>query len=932
MKSSKNTGAWLRIQKLTAVLLLLAVAFLLPGVLPRAAAADAVTVRVGYFYNGDFMHVNADGTYSGYDIEYYDTIAGYAGWKIQFVPYSNLQAALRGLKRGDIDIMSGLSKTPQREQDFLVSSNKMCTSRIAVQTRADDDRFTAGDPRTMQNLTCGILKGSNVVALYKNWCAENGLTAHIREYNSLERRNTALFAGEVDAIAAGSSVENAQKIAEFPALDLYFMLNQSRRDLKTVLDRSMGILALEDPTYTSALFEKYFPSTRNSRPSFSAAEKRFIAARPVVRAAVLKDDAPFSLELANGTVEGILPEYYTHLSSLIGFQIQCVPYASTEAAFQALHDGKVDLVGKLGNDVFDAVKKDVILTVPFLKMNLVQITRAGTGTVSRAAVPLCTRDAAKKALLAGSSRVSLVGRANSEACFESLKSRRVDAVICTQTAASWLLNQNRASSYVVSSFGSDTWDISAALPASETGNMLRSIFNKVIAIDNGYINQLITNDTLRDSADLSHLVDRLPVPLLAVFAAVAALLLVMVSAALLVLLRHRQAEQALAEQKVQLAAEEERNRAKHTFFGTVSHDMRTPLNGIMGFTDLALESDDPEQVKKYLGKIRASGSVLTNLVSDTLLMSRLENGKYTLSPAPCDLPLILDEALEPIREIAREKGVALRDNLTDVPHCQVLTDRLSLQKILLNLLSNAVKFTPSGGTVTLHCTLRPESGGQVDSVISVSDTGSGISQEFLPHIFEPFSQEFLPGQDISGSGMGLSIVKSIADAMGGTISVSSRQGIGSEFTLHLRFPAVKPAAPSAAVQTAGDSASLRGRQFLVCEDNPLNFEILKSILVRWGAGVTGAENGELGVEAFAASPCGFFSAILLDLRMPVMDGTAAAAAIREMDRADAKTVPIYAVSADAYPENVRECLDAGMNGHIAKPVDPKALLQILSQL
>jgi ABC-type amino acid transport substrate-binding protein len=303
LKSSKNTGAWLRIQKLTAVLLLLAVAFLLPGVLPRAAAADAVTVRVGYFYNGDFMHVNADGTYSGYDIEYYDTIAGYAGWKIQFVPYSNLQAALRGLKRGDIDIMSGLSKTPQREQDFLVSSNKMCTSRIAVQTRADDDRFTAGDPRTMQNLTCGILKGSNVVALYKNWCAENGLTAHIREYNSLERRNTALFAGEVDAIAAGSSVENAQKIAEFPALDLYFMLNQSRRDLKTVLDRSMGILALEDPTYTSALFEKYFPSTRNSRPSFSAAEKRFIAARPVVRAAVLKDDAPFSLELANGTVE-----------------------------------------------------------------------------------------------------------------------------------------------------------------------------------------------------------------------------------------------------------------------------------------------------------------------------------------------------------------------------------------------------------------------------------------------------------------------------------------------------------------------------------------------------------------------------------------------------------------------------------------------------
>jgi ABC-type amino acid transport substrate-binding protein len=260
---------------------LLAAALLSPGLaLPAAAAGEPRVVRAGYFYNGDFMHKD-DGAYAGYDVEYYYTLAGFAGWEVRFTEYDSLRSALAALERGEIDVMSGLSRTPERTEKFLVSAQKMCTAHIAVQTRADDDRFTAGDPSTMTGLTCGILRGSNVVSLYSDWCRENNLVPHVVEYDSLDQRNAALAARQVDAIAGGSTVEGAQKIAEFPSLDLYFMFSRSRPDLKEQLDRAMGILSLQDPTYSEHLFSTYFPVSRSCTPSFSAGEKAFIAAHPL---------------------------------------------------------------------------------------------------------------------------------------------------------------------------------------------------------------------------------------------------------------------------------------------------------------------------------------------------------------------------------------------------------------------------------------------------------------------------------------------------------------------------------------------------------------------------------------------------------------------------------------------------------------------------
>lgn len=897
-----------------------------------AAQDQPEVVRVGYFYNGDFMHKADDGSFAGYDVEYYYTLAGYAGWKVQFVEFDGLKPALEALENGGIDVLSGLSKTPERESKYLISSMKMCTAHIAVQTRADDDRFAPGDTATMKDLTCGILKASNVVTLYSNWCRDNGLAPHIVEFDTLKLRNAALADKKVDALAGGSTIAGAKKIAEFPGLDLYFMFNRDKLALKSQLDRAMGILSLEDPAYDDNLFLKYFPASRNRQPYFTAAEKSFIAAHPVIKVALLESDAPFSEKNADGSFRGILPRYYEHLAKVTGITFRYVPCASKKEACALLAAGEADLVGKFEDDIFDANSCHVLLTVPYLRTNLVQITRAGTADVSRAAVPECNSRMVAATLARSDSPLKTKLYGNSEECFSALKSGAADSVICTQLAASWLLNRNRASDYTLLAFGSDAFAITCASVFGNDGNMLRSILNKTIAVDDGFIHQLITSYTLKDSADLAGYVQSLPISLITGFAVAAAILLVLTAMALIVILRRRRIEKKLAAQEAALAAVAEANKTRHAFFGSVSHDMRTPLNGIVGFTHLALQSCDPAQIRDYLAKIQASGAVLTSLVNDMLVMSRMESGKYVLKPALSDTAEIFRGIVEPVRVLAQEKGVIFEENTSALRRRCVMADKLSLQKIFLNLLSNAIKFTPGGGRVTLDCQLAPSGAESPDSVLTVTDSGRGISREFLPHVFEPFAQENATNADTSGSGLGLSIVRSIVDAMGGSIEVESEKGKGTKFTVRLHLEEAKePAAVSAAAAEPAGDGTLRGKRVLVCEDNELNLEIARSILEHQGMEVTGAANGQLGVEAFKTSEQGWFAAVLLDLRMPVMDGKTAAAAIRALDRADSQTVPIFAVSADAFGEDVKDCLKAGMNAHIAKPIDADNLVSTLAQ-
>jgi len=394
------------------------------------------------------------------------------------------------------------------------------------------------------------------------------------------------------------------------------------------------------------------------------------------------------------------------------------------------------------------------------------------------------------------------------------------------------------------------------------------------------------------------------------------------------------------EQKLRLAlaAAETANRAKSDFLSRMSHDIRTPLNGIIGMTYLTKTEKDPDRIKGNLDKIDMSSKFLLGLINDILDMSKAESGKIELHPEPYPAQEFASYMEAVIRPLVTEKNQTI-DYQIDLPQGIVpLQDKLRMNQIVFNILSNAVKFTPEGGKIRYTASGKKMPDGHMRMHIEVSDNGIGMSEEFQKTIFDPFSQE---GRNDSssqrGTGLGMAITKRLVDLMGGTIRVESRIGQGTTFFVDLILETVQAAAAEKAASADGetemqDNSALAGKHILLCEDHPLNQEIARALLEEKGMIVTTADDGKTGTEMFRDSSPGFYDAILMDIRMPVMDGYEAAEKIRTMDRTDAQTVPIIAMTADAFSEDIQKCFDAGMNGHIAKPVDPVQLYRTIQSV
>ncbi len=377
---------------------------------------------------------------------------------------------------------------------------------------------------------------------------------------------------------------------------------------------------------------------------------------------------------------------------------------------------------------------------------------------------------------------------------------------------------------------------------------------------------------------------------------------------------------------------EEASHAKSDFLSRISHDMRTPLNGILGTVYLAKEKEDPTDLKKDMEVIEKSGQLLLNLVNDTLDMSRIESGRIELHPEICDEKKLFDTIFATIQPSLDKKDIQLQKSFIGIDWKQMVLDVSRLQQVFLNLFSNAIKFTPEGGSIEWVMECLEETDNHVVDRFIVRDTGCGMSEEFQKHMFEPFAQENRINTDQTmGTGLGLSIVKKIVELMGGTIAVKSKVGKGTEFCIILHLP-VNCSLRELPKEPEQKEISFHGERILLCEDNSLNTIIAEKLLEKVGCVVKTAENGKLGVEEFESSESGYYAAILMDIRMPVMDGLEATRAIRSLNRQDAKTVPIIAMSANAFEEDVNISLDAGMNAHLPKPIEPRKLYKTLAEL
>ena len=378
------------------------------------------------------------------------------------------------------------------------------------------------------------------------------------------------------------------------------------------------------------------------------------------------------------------------------------------------------------------------------------------------------------------------------------------------------------------------------------------------------------------------------------------------------------------------------NEAKTRFLFNMSHNIRTPMNAIVGFSGLLEKNlQNEKKAKEYLGKIQSSSNLLLMIINQVLEMARIESGTAVLQLKAEDMDALFHRVNTVFEEDIRKKNLQYHTVL-DVRHHYAVCDQTKLQEIMLNIISNAIKYTPEGHSihVEIHEAVS-ENPSKIRCIFSCEDTGIGISEEYLPHIYEEFSREHTSTENkVPGTGLGLSIIKSMIELMGGSIQVESRQGIGTKFTVDLSFDMASKEEVYGSRNAIKTSAihTIKGKRILIAEDNELNAEIAKTVLEDVGALVTRVEDGQQAVELFKEKPAGTFDAILMDLMMPIMDGYTATREIRSLERSDSKTIPIIAMTANAFQEDAEKCIAVGMNAHLAKPLDIEKVMITICRL
>ena len=934
MKSMKSNFAKYTCLCLSVLLLLVCLPL-------QALAAEGKVVRVGW-YEGGYNLSGPNGERSGYGYEFQQTVASYTGWRYEYVKGSRVEL-MEKLQRGEIDMLNCISYMPERAQHMLFSSMPMGREKYYLYANIEKTGLSPSKLHLLEGKRVGMIASSMMETAFSNWEKQQGLhTKHVFA-SSIEERKRLVAQGAAEAVVATELVPMKQAglsaVTPVGGSDIYFAINKNRPDLKAELDEAMRRIEQDKPFYAEELYKHYMTTT--AVPVLSKDEQAWLAQHGAIRVGVLKGDSGFFSYEEDGSLKGIIADYILYASDCfkerrLDFAVQ--GFDTQPEMIQALKDGKIDMIFHFNENHYLAEQNGFALSNRIMSITIPVITAQKQFNENAANILAVAKNnyLAKAYAAHNYPQWKIVEYATRAEVEQAVRKGQADCFFAKYS----VLTDYADDKLLHGVFLTKPGNVAFAVNRSDT--VLLSVLNKTLRAmpATGMAGNLSLYDRPVHEVTLKAFIKQNMLTLIAFLVLIIGLMLTLLH-------KERKAAQEAASLNARLRESQEQLKqaleqaesasvAKTNFLSNMSHDIRTPMNALMGYTMMLKPRLKDEELLGYVGKMEQSGNLLLSIINHVLDMARIESGKMEVNEVYTKVGGDAVEVISVFSVEAKRKNIRLLTNM-QVEHEHILCDATKIKEIFSNLISNAIKYTPEGGTVEfitreLPCS-RP---GYVRLQSEVVDNGMGMSKEFLPTIFDAFSRErnTTVGK-ISGTGLGMAIVKKLVEMMGGTIEVESELGKGSRFIVTFEHPLADESYYKQEEQEAKSAQGaelIKGKRILLAEDNDLNAEIALFILRNMGLEVERVEDGAKCVSTLEQQPAGTYDLIFMDVQMPKMDGYTATLNIRSLDDKKKAAIPIVAMTANAFAEDIKQTLAAGMNGHIAKPIDVKKLERVLLQL
>ena len=896
------------------ILLCLILCVILLPVSVSAQEDRSKVVRVGW-YEGIYNTTGSDGQRRGYSYEYQQAVAAHTGWKYEYVDGSWAEL-MSMLKKGQIDLLGGISYAEERSTSMLFSALPMGEDRYYLYVNPSNTDISVSNLTTLNEKRIGMMPDTLSAEMFHEWEKSHGVNMQQVDIIDVDDVRQKLKNHEIDGFVLNESPQWERDNIS-PALLIggsynYFAVSKKRPDLKEELDQAMQKIERENPFYTDDLYKRYLSA--NSLETLTDEEQNWLEQHGAVRIGYLKKDVGVSLaDAESGEPTGIINDYISLASDCMGeksIEFQTTGFDSQEEELQALKDNRIDMIFHMNQNPYEAEQNGIILSNTVFEVNVAVLTGVEKFDENRKNTVAVSRNN-----LLGKWYISFnypfwkIKEYDSSAEVE--KAVRSGETDCFVVKAGQSL-KTLANSKMYSVFLTKPGD--SCFAVTRENITLMNILNKTIqTLPASRLSGLFS--VYENAPGRVTLAEYIKDNLRVVSMSFVSVTLVIILIIVYLMMKAR---------KAQIQAEKA-NAAKSDFLFNMSHDIRTPMNALLGYNGLMKRELTDPKLLDYQEKMEQSGNLLLSIINNVLDMAKIESGKMELDENYVKIRDIYQGVYKIFQAEAEKKGIHLEMEY-EVQHEHVICDETKNREIFLNLISNAVKYTASGGAVTIRITeLDCDMKDYVRIQTQVIDTGIGMSEEFLPSLFEAFARERnTTAAKVAGTGLGMPIIKKYVDMMGGTIKAESKLGEGSKFTVIMEYRIADKGYYEQVTDPSPDTEEtdrISGKYVLLAEDNDLNAEIAEFILEDMGLMVDRVEDGVQCVARMEQKPAGTYDLILMDIQMPNMDGYKATQAIRRLEDKKKAGIPIIAMTANAFEEDRKKAFEKGMNGHIAKPVD-----------